>query len=85
MPPSAGLHTLLAATLPVHCLTVTHHLKMFLRDMTDIAPRHLLLRKCLLALLQCPVTIVFVSHGTAAVVPELRRRHGGASVTDRGI
>lgn len=48
---------------------------MFLRDMTDIAPDHLLLRQRLLPVLLRPVVVIVVHHGTAAVVPQLRRRH----------
>lgn len=43
--------------------------------MTDIAPDHLFLRQCLLPVLLRPVVVIMVHHGTAAVVPELRRRH----------
>lgn len=54
---------------------VAHHLKMFRRDMTDIAPDHLFLRQRLLPVLLRPVVVIVMHHGTAAVVPELYRRH----------
>lgn len=43
--------------------------------MTDIAPEHLLLGQRLLPVLLHPVVVIVVHHGTAAVVPQLRRRH----------
>lgn len=54
---------------------VTYHLKMLLRDMTDIASDHLFLGQRLLAVLLRAVVVIMVHHGTAAVVPELRRLH----------
>lgn len=48
---------------------------MLRRDMTDIAPEHLLLGQRLLPVLLHPVVVIVVHHGTAAVVPQLRRRH----------
>ena len=48
---------------------------MLRRDMTDIAPEHLLLRQRLLPVLLRPVVVIVMHHGPAAVVPELCRRH----------
>ncbi len=55
---------------------VAHHLKVLRRDMTDIAPDHLFLRQHLLPVLLRPVVVIVMHHGTAAVVPQLRCRHG---------
>lgn len=41
--------------------------------MTDIAPDHLFLRQSLLPVLLRKVVVTVMHHGTAAVVPELRR------------
>ncbi len=63
----------LAAFLVGQKSVVTHHLKMLHRDMADIAPEHLFLRQRLLPVLLRTVVVIVMHHGTAAVVPQLRR------------
>lgn len=64
------------APFPVGQKTVVaHHLKMLRRDMTDIASDHLFLRQRLLPVQLRTVVVIVMHHGTAAVVPEFRRRH----------
>jgi len=64
---------------------VAHHLKVFRRDMTDIAPEHLFLRQRLLPVLLSAVIVIVVHHGTAAVVPQLRCRHWWSLQVPAGV
>ena len=48
---------------------------MLRRDMADIASDHLFLRQRLLPVPLRAVVVIVMHHGTAAVVPEFRRRH----------